>query len=524
MVLEKRYIKKVDPLHRKKYAQFFTPEPIARFMVEWIMGKENLQTVLEPAFGLGIFSRILLEKEPNVKIKGFDVDPLIFSEAKSHFSCALTELLLEDYLFNDWNSRYDAIICNPPYFKFHDYKNKESLTQIKDRLNIDLSGFTNIYTLFLLKSVHQLKEGGRAAYIVPSEFLNSNYGESVKKYLLESNTLRAVYIFDFKEKLFDTAMTTSAILLLAKDKNYDHIDFREIKKLHQLDKIRPFIDSYPLFEHKRLFNKKEIRHDVKWRRYYQKDGACKYKNLIPFKEVAKVVRGIATGANDYFVFNRSKARQHSIERKYLLPCIAKSKDVKSVIFTKRDFEELETKDARIFLLNAKNIDSDKNLSKYIELGISKEIDKRYLTSRRKPWYKQESREPAPIWVGVFNRKGLKFIRNEARIRNLTTFHCIYPRNDLMNKIDIDLLFAYLLSDTAKEIFNDNSREYADGLKKFEPNDLNEAYMLDLSLLDTREKECILEYYSQYKMRVENKNDGTDLIESIDKILKKRFEI
>ena len=46
-----------------------------------------------------------------------------------------------------------------------------------------LSGFTNIYTLFILKSIWQLRKGGRTAYIVPSEFLNSDYGKDVKKYI-----------------------------------------------------------------------------------------------------------------------------------------------------------------------------------------------------------------------------------------------------------------------------------------------------------------------------------------------------
>ena len=53
--------------------------------------------------------------------------------------------------------------------------------------------------------------------------------------------------------------------------------------------------------------------------------------------------------------------------------------------------------------------------------------RKFLTKSRKPWYALEKRPPAPIWVSVFNRNGVKFIRNEANISNLTTFHCVYQQ-------------------------------------------------------------------------------------------------
>ena len=53
--IESDYSKSISLEHRKKFAQFFTPFPIADLMAKWILGNENLKTVLEPAFGLGVF-------------------------------------------------------------------------------------------------------------------------------------------------------------------------------------------------------------------------------------------------------------------------------------------------------------------------------------------------------------------------------------------------------------------------------------------------------------------------------------
>ena len=110
MILEKEYIKKVSLTHRKKFAQFFTPEPIAKIMVDWLLKNENVSTLLEPAFGLGVFSRLILEKTKELEITSFDVDPVIFETAKDNFNnFSNVNLYLEDYLFNDWNNKYDTI-------------------------------------------------------------------------------------------------------------------------------------------------------------------------------------------------------------------------------------------------------------------------------------------------------------------------------------------------------------------------------------------------------------------------------
>ena len=71
--------------HRKKYAQFFTPSPIAELMSEWLLGNPNLHEVLEPAFGLGIFDRTVLDRKKPRKIKGFEVDFKFLEEAKLKF-------------------------------------------------------------------------------------------------------------------------------------------------------------------------------------------------------------------------------------------------------------------------------------------------------------------------------------------------------------------------------------------------------------------------------------------------------
>lgn len=520
MTLESKYTEKINIQHRKKFAQFFTPQPIADLMANWLLRNKNLNTILEPAFGLGIFSRTLLENNPELNIKGFDIDKTIFNEAKIAFdSTKQVSLFREDYMYNDWTNKYDGIICNPPYLKFHDYDNKQILKEVENRLNFKFNGFTNLYTLFLLKSIFQLNKNGRAAYIIPSEFLNSDYGKLVKEYLLNTNVLRHLFVIDFKENVFDDAMTTASILLLANDDNNSEINISTIESKSDLQLIKKYIDSYPNQKGEFCFKPSELDPDVKWRNYYQAQNSIKYKNLVPFRTYAKVVRGIATGANDYFTFNLSKVIKYDIPKQNLVPCICKSKDIKGVFFTSEDFAKLEKSDASIYLFNG-NPPSDNNVIAYIDKGEKEKVNEKYLTKCRNPWYSLENRPPSPIWVSVFNREGVKFIRNEANVSNLTTFHCVYPTNgDLFSKVSNDLLFAYLLTDVAKEIFNDNRREYGNGLKKFEPNDLNKSMMLDLSVLSEQNIDKILNLYEKFKQNLDK-----EFINQIDSILRFEFAI
>lgn len=522
--VEKGYSKLISLEHRKKFAQFFTPFQLASLMADWLLGNQNLKTVLEPAFGLGVFSRALISKKSALSIKGFDIDETILTEAKAIFNDTTNfDLHLEDYMFSDWSNKYDGIICNPPYFKFHDYDNKTILNEIESRLKIKLNGFTNLYTLFLLKSIYQLNSNGRLAYIIPSEFLNSDYGKLVKSALIKNKVLRHIVVFHFEENVFDDALTTACILLCSNDKHNQKVKFSTIKKINDLELIRTYISEYPLHSiDSSTFDNNKLEPDVKWRKYYQEQNGIRYKNLIPFSSVAKVVRGIATGANDYFTFSKSKANQYGIEKKYLLPCICKAVDVKDNFFTEDNFHSLIKSDRQTYLLNAIG-SKDENVLNYIALGEKTGIDKKYLTACRTPWYSLENRPPSPIWVSVFNRSGLKFIRNEANISNLTTFHCVYPvQNSLFDNVNVDVLFAYLLTDVAREIFEDNRREYGNGLQKFEPNDLNKAMMLNLTLLDKKTENKILELYKKYRDTAINKSPDDSFLTEINNILKNKY--
>ena len=479
MMTEKEYVGVVGLEHRKRFAQFFTPEAIADFMARWVLDGRKKMDVLEPAFGLGAFSRSLFKQNPKVRVVGYEADETIYNYAAENVAQAGSDVLLynEDYLRASWKDKYDGIICNPPYLKFHDYDNASLVPLVNAPLGIRLNGFTNLYTLFQLKSISQLRDGGRMAYIDPSEFLKSDYGVEVKRALLRSGALRHVVVVDFTQCAFDDALTTACILLCHKDGSLSEVRFSHVS---DVDQLQASLADYSVWA------ADQRKPETKLNQYYEVARTAGDRHLAPFSTFAKVSRGIATGANDYFTFRESKKELYGIPERCLMRCVCHSTDVHGLFFTDDDFQRLSHSDKAVYLFNGCADGADALVREYISLGEETGADKRYLTASRKPWYAIENRKPSPIWVSVFNRKGLRFVRNIARVSNLTTFHCVYDAG----VVDIDVLFGYLVTNVSKEIFMDYSRQYGNGLVKFEPNDLNKGKAVDLRLLTEEEAQLV----------------------------------
>lgn len=507
MMTEKEYAGVVGLEHRKRFAQFFTPEAIADFMARWVLDGRKKADVLEPAFGLGAFSRSLFKQNPKVRVVGYEADETIYNYAAENVAQAGSDVLLynEDYLRASWKDKYDGIICNPPYLKFHDYDNASLVPLVNEQLGIRLNGFTNLYTLFLLKSISQLRDGGRMAYIVPSEFLNSDYGVEVKRALLRSGVLRHVVVVDFTQCAFDDALTTACILLCHKDGSLSEVRFSHVSDVGQLQASLADYSAWAA---------DQLKPETKWKQYYEGARSADYRHLVPFSTFAKVSRGIATGANDYFTFRESKKELYGIPERCLMRCVCHSTDVHWLFFTDDDFQRLSHSDKAVYLFNGCADREDEHVRGYISLGEETGADKRYLTASRKPWYAIENRKPSPIWVSVFNRKGLRFVRNVAGVSNLTTFHCVYDAG----VVDIDVLFGYLVTNVAKEIFMDNSRQYGNGLVKFEPNDLNKGKAVDLRLLTEEEAQLV----SAASQRLQCQGIEDEIILLLDSFFREKF--
>lgn len=194
--LEDNYKEASSLEHRKKYGQYFTPPFISELMALWVSKSAHCKIVLDPAVGTG---GLLTSLPETCNIEGFDLDPIILQYARENVTKNRSvRLYHQDFLLSDWEEKYDGIICNPPYVRFKYYNEKQAYLKLfEKKTGIKLSGFTNIYVLFMIKALHQLKDFGRAAFIVPSDFLNSGYGTKIKQFFLEQKGLQLIAVTDY---------------------------------------------------------------------------------------------------------------------------------------------------------------------------------------------------------------------------------------------------------------------------------------------------------------------------------------
>src|SRR5690625_62633 len=109
---------------------------------------------------------------------------------------------------------FDAVIANPPYFSI---SQDPQLVQVRNEYKT-FNRTGDIYSLFIEKSQDILREKGYATLIISNKWLRANYGEELRKYLV--NHTHPILLIDFGQNLlFESAIVHTNILTIKKEEN-----------------------------------------------------------------------------------------------------------------------------------------------------------------------------------------------------------------------------------------------------------------------------------------------------------------
>lgn len=169
--------------------QVFTNKLLATKMVRGIglnvAQADNL--VLDPCVGPSTFPSVIRDIcDKAVNIKAYDVDPemcrisKLASDKKYDVECA-------DYLLRPIEGNFDFAIMNPPYVRQEWIGEKSRYrSELKSALGIDVPGTANLYVYFIIKTLADLKKGGKLACIVYDSWQSTKYGKWLQRQLDEA--------------------------------------------------------------------------------------------------------------------------------------------------------------------------------------------------------------------------------------------------------------------------------------------------------------------------------------------------
>lgn len=462
---------------RKDYGQFFTPHDVAKFMVELLFLENRIspesEMILDPAAGLSIFGHIIKQFFGNFNFTAYEIDP----EIASISNCQYTNMHIEDYLFAPpFIGKYSKIIANPPYLKHINIPNKKEINAFySKKINEKIPITSNYYCYFLIKIIEELAPDGKAVIIIPNEIFSSNYGVFYKKLFLKNKFVDKIFFFENNVNVFRDAIASPVILVLRKREN-------EQIKIQKVVEVTP--ENLLLSNIKTVYYN-DLDPNENWTNYL----TCSSKKtctlgatskFIDFFEYATIHRGIATGANNFFLFSENERIERSIDKKYFLPCVCSANVLHNLIFTSEYANNLPS-DKKTLLLNLTGYTGgDIAIDRYIFDGEKLNFNKKYLTSHRTPWFAMESIDfIGDMFISTFTRSVFKIVINDAKMRNLTCAHAIIFREQY--KKFIPFFYAYYQSSLGQRRLSEKSREIGNGLKKIEPSDVTKVTIPNVNI-------------------------------------------
>lgn len=474
---EDEYLAIADRERRGSLGQHFTPWQIASFMAAWVGHGRQRLSLLDPAIGVGVFARALAQycESKNINLVGYDIDRAVLRAADASLGAGEWSSLTirnEDFLLSPWEEQYDAILCNPPYLRFQQFLQRDQVHEAFQRqLGASPSGLSNIYGLFIAKAQRHLALGGRASFIVPTEFLNANYGRDVKADLLTNRQLR--YILELPEGVFPGVLTTACILLFAREGLAESVGFISVQSEAELLAVQEALSRGEVPAGCRVIGYSNLNPKSKWGGLFQQEAVAPLPaDMTRVGHFGRFSRGIATGHNEFFVLSESQRLAAELPSDSVVPIVSRAADIGGGVFTISDWERLLSQGKKVWLFAPKELSP--LVEAYVAKGEELGVRDRYLCKTRPRWYCPENRDPAALWATVFHRTGLRLVRNAAAVRNLTTFHGFYPNS--IGRTVLDAFRLFLMSDLGTETLKAEQRKYGGGLLKFEPNDLNSVHV------------------------------------------------
>lgn len=471
---------------RNEMGQFATPNWLAQDIMRFVLRLQPRQDIrfLEPSCGTGSFySAFLTCIDTDVRFDaiGVELDKRFVSAARKLWSDSGLHVIQGDFFEVSPKLPHDRtlVVANPPYVRHHhiDSTRKKNLqNRVKADLGINVSGLAGLYVYFLLLTDRLMADNAVGAWLIPAEFLDTNYGRAVRQYLASRVSIERIHRFDPENTQFDDALVSSAVVVYTK---------RRPPEGHLARFTQGGTTCQP--EAVWSYRQKDLDPNCKWGNLFSEravidDNHAQYPRFDTF---FKIRRGIATGDNKFFILPRKHLENLGIKRSSVVPIMPAPRHLQTDI-VESDDSGYPLLDINIAVIQprGRNLEevrsNDPALAEYLATVTDRTLNK-YIVKHRKIWFKPEKRNPAPFLLTYMGRetakdnKPFRFVLNRSQAICTNMFLMLYPIGPLKKAIDdglvtLDHVYDALQAITANELL-DSGRVYGGGLRKMEPHEL-----------------------------------------------------
>jgi methylase of polypeptide subunit release factors len=450
--------------------QFWTPSWVADAMIAYV--SENTDLVFDPATGTGAFYEALLRNnKPEVSFYGTDIDHEVLAEKVYNQGNCFVEQ--RDFIKTPPEKKFKAIVANPPYIRHHriDEETKILLKQLSTRITGNtIDGRAGYHIYFLIQALNLLEKDGKLAFIMPADTCEGKFSKNLWKWISEKFCIECVITFDEGATPFPNVDTNAIVFLIKNSKPTERLHWVKANEAYSTDLFN-FISSN--FRKKKFKTIEVIDRQLKegiatgFSRPEQNHNGFRFH----LHDFANVMRGIATGSNEFFFLTARQVKELKIPTAFLKRAVGRTKDATESVLTAKDVEELEMENRPTYLLSISGHDKLPGvISNYLKVGEQMGLPGRSLIQQRNPWYKMEKREVPPLLFAYLGRRNTRFIKNEAGVLPLTGFLCVYPIYD--DKEFIDKLWQVLNHPDTLENLKLVGKSYGSGAIKVEPGNLS----------------------------------------------------
>jgi adenine-specific DNA-methyltransferase len=487
LVLEKKLASAKNQEERNILGQFATPPKLASDILKTakkLFPASSEISFIDPAFGTGPFFEALLKvfgSERIEKAVGYEIDSEYGEPVKELWKGSALNLHIEDFTKatppKGENNKFNLVVCNPPYVRHHHIKNggKERLKKlIQKRYGIEMSGLAGLYCYFLMLSVGWMKKGGIGAWLIPSEFMDVNYGEALKSFLLNKVSLLHIHRFSPDDVQFADALVSSTVVWFQ--------NIRPSKSEYEVSFSFGGTLQKPVLE--KTISTAVLRNEPKWTRFPMNGIRNHDSGQATLGNFFTIRRGIATGDNSFFILTADEIKSRKLPAEVFRPILPSPRflNVDEVHSDKKGNPQI---DRKLFLLDCSLKEEDIKqkypaLWRYLEEGRGKGVCDRFLCKNKRLWYQQEFRPEAPIFCTYIgrsnnkkkqNRKTFRFILNHSQATVTNSYLILYPKGKIKERPELLKKVWEALNKISQSQIMEEGRVYGGGMHKVEPKEL-----------------------------------------------------